>query len=225
MFADGRADVTAPAVGAATSHPHKAVSSFDDDPAEDNYVGPIASSTKLPLLEIKVGQWRGGVWYDRNLDVCWVLVAGLAKGGHEDRDDFYQCIARDSSDPSRWMPTDTDVRLVKRERAALLLTEWEMATQQQVLNALRDVCDGGESRFELPHPAPQLAPMATVTIAVARVREDASDSIRPPQVGTGATRRPAGADRRWPLGWQSWPATTVSTSVNCSRGRISPSAT
>ena len=34
----------------------KAVSSFRDDPADDNYVGPIASSTNLPLLEIKAGQ-------------------------------------------------------------------------------------------------------------------------------------------------------------------------
>ena len=99
----------------------KAVSSFGDGPTEDNCVGPIASSTKLRLLEIKVGQWRGGVWHDRELDVCWVLVAGLAKG---------------------------------------------------VLSALREVCNGGESRFELQHPASQLGLMATVTIAVGKVRED-----------------------------------------------------
>src|ERR1700744_2669991 len=82
----------------------KAVSSFGDDPANDNYVGPIASSTKLPLLEIKAGQWRGGVWHDLELDVCWILVAGLAKGGHEDHDDFYNSVARenDSGDPTRW---------------------------------------------------------------------------------------------------------------------------
>ena len=124
----------------------KAVSSFGDDPADDNYVGPIASSTRLPLLEIKAGQWRGGVWHDRVLDVCWVLVAGLAKGGHEDHDDFYQCVARDSSDPSRWMPTEADVRLLKRERAALRLTEWELEIQRQLAGALCEVQRGGETR-------------------------------------------------------------------------------
>lgn len=150
----------------------KAVSSFGDDPADDNYVGPIASSTNLPLLEIKAGQWRGGVWHDRELDVCWVLVAGLAKGGHEDHDDFYQCVARDSSDPSRWMPTEADVRLLKRERAALRLTEWELEIQQQLASALREVQRGGETQFTLRHAASQQGTIATVTITVVEVRDD-----------------------------------------------------
>lgn len=150
----------------------KAVSSFGDDPADDNCVGPIASSTNLPLLEIKAGQWRGGVWHDRDLDVCWVLVAGLAKGDHEDRDDFYQVVARNNSDPSRWMPTSDDVRLLKRERAALRLTEWELEIQQQLVGALREVHRGGETSFRLCHPASQQRPMATVTITVVAVRVD-----------------------------------------------------
>lgn len=150
----------------------KAVSSFGDDPADDSFVGPIASSTKLPLLEIKAGQWRGGVWHDRELDVCWLLVAGLAKGGHEDHDDFYQCVARDSSEPSQWMPTETDIRLLKRERAALLLTEWELAIQRQVLGALREVCTDRETLLVLPHPASRPGLMATVTMTVAEVRKD-----------------------------------------------------
>lgn len=149
----------------------KAVASFGDDPADDNHDGPIASSTNLPLLKIRAGQWRGGVWHDRELDVCWLLVAGLAKGEHGDHDDFYQNVARNSSDPSRWMPTDTDVRLLKRERAAALLTEWELVVQQRVAGALRQVLTGGQTRFELPHPAAQLGMMANVTVAVAEVRE------------------------------------------------------
>ena len=106
----------------------KAVSSFGDDPADDNYVGPIACSTKIPLLEIKAGQWRGGVWSDPEGDVCWILVAGLAKGGHEDHDDFYMRVAResDSGDPTRWLPTAEDTWLLKRERAAQLLTDWDL---------------------------------------------------------------------------------------------------
>jgi hypothetical protein len=152
----------------------KAVSSFGDDPADDNYVGPIASSTKLPLLEIKAGQWRGGVWHDRELDVCWILVAGLAKGSHEDRDDFYKSVARenDSGDPTRWLPTAEDTRLLKRERSAQLLTEWELTTQQQVLDGLRKVCNGGQTRFEILHPIAKLGRMATVTMEVVEVRDD-----------------------------------------------------
>lgn len=150
----------------------KAVSSFSDNPEFDNYVGPIACSTELPLLEIKAGQWRGGVWVDHEPDVCWILVAGLAKGGHEDYDDFYESIARDSSDPSRWMPTDTDVSLLKRERTALLLTEWELNIQRQAAGALREVSSGGEVRFELQHPAHQFGLMAIVTISVVAVREE-----------------------------------------------------
>jgi hypothetical protein len=184
----------------ALPHPiiSKAVSSFGDDPADDNYVGPIASSTKMPLLEIKVGQWRGGVWHDRDLDVCWVVVAGLAKGDHEDRDDFYKCVARenDSGDPSRWLPTAEDTRLLKRERAAHLLIEWELAAQHKVLDALRAVCNGGETRFEIPHPIPPHGRMATTTIAVAEVREDGYEADEIVVITTPEPRH-AGSDLFW----------------------------
>ena len=174
----------------------KAVSSFGDDPENDNYVGPIASSTVLPLLEIKAGQWRGGVWHDRELDVCWVLVAGLAKGDHEDYDDFYKCVARDSSDPSRWLPTDVDLRLLKRERAAALMTEWELETQRRVSHALNQACTGENAWFELSHPVSTLGQMAHVSIAVVEVKEDGyeADEI---VVDIIPTPRHAGSDMLW----------------------------
>lgn len=81
----------------------KAANSFGADPAEDNFVGPIASSTHLRLLEIKQSQWRGGVWEDPVTQVYWLVISGLAKGGHQDHDDFYQRIEREdqSGDPTQ----------------------------------------------------------------------------------------------------------------------------
>ncbi len=63
LLADGRYDALHPL----SELPHpiitKATQSFGAN-ADDNFVGPITSSTNLPLMEIKTGQWRGGVWED-----------------------------------------------------------------------------------------------------------------------------------------------------------------
>jgi len=83
----------------------KATESFGPDAVSDNYVGPITASTRLRLMEVKVGQWRGGVWEDPGTGVHWLLVAGLAKGGHRDHDDFYEQVKRENNggDPRRWL--------------------------------------------------------------------------------------------------------------------------
>lgn len=152
----------------------KAAASFGADPADDNYVGPISSSTHIRLLEIKNSQWRGGVWEEPTSGVCWLLVAGLAKGDHEDRDDFYQWIKRenDSGNPSPWLPTDEDQRLLKQETAARLRTEWELTVQRQILDALRVVHAGGTHRIEVTHPVPSKGKLAEIDLTVAAVRED-----------------------------------------------------
>jgi hypothetical protein len=48
-------------------------------------------------------------------------VAGLAKGEHQDHDDFYVRVKRenDKGDPDRWLPTNGDHRLLKQEVAAV----------------------------------------------------------------------------------------------------------
>jgi Protein of unknown function (DUF3039) len=152
----------------------KAANSFGADAAEDNFVGPIASSTRLRLLEIKQSQWRGGVWEDPETRVCWLVVSGLAKGGHQDRDDFYKRIEREnqSGDPTQWLPTDSDIRLLKQETAARLRTEWELETQQAVLDALRVVHVGGSQRIDISHPVPDKGAFAHIDLTVAAVRED-----------------------------------------------------
>lgn len=156
----------------------KAVDSFGASAADDNYVGPIASATRLRLLEIKNSQWRGGVWEDPEAGVCWLVVAGLAKGGHQDRDDFYKMIEREneSGDPTSWLPTEQDQRLLKQETAARIRTEWELQTQRLVLDALRVIHAGGTRRIEITHPVPGKGTFAHVDLTVAAVREAAYEA-------------------------------------------------
>ncbi|CAJ1505572.1 DUF3039 domain-containing protein [[Mycobacterium] burgundiense] len=151
----------------------KAAEAFGMVAEQDNPVGPIASSTQVRLMEIKIGQWRGGVWRDPETCVHWLVVAGLAKGDHNDHDDFYVRVEADNSGdaPQRWMPTEIDVRLLKRETASRLITEWELLVQVQVLKALRTVHAGGTARFTADHPVPGKGRLATVTITVNPVRE------------------------------------------------------
>ncbi len=151
----------------------KAATSFQHDNDTDNYVGRIVSSTQFSLMEIKVGQWRGGVWRDEQTGVHWLAVAGLAKGNHEDRDDFYQRIKRenDDGDPKRWLPTIEDERLLKRETAARLLMEWELRVQGEMLGALEEVHEGGLVRIDVNHPLAKKGRVAEIHIEVVQVRE------------------------------------------------------
>lgn len=151
----------------------KAANSFGVDAAEDNFVGPIASSTHLRLLEIKQSQWRGGVWQDPGTQVCWLVIAGLAKGGHQDRDDFYKRIEREdqTGDPAKWLPQESDIRLLKQETAARLRTEWELETQRSVLEVLRVIHSGGSQRIDISHPVRTEGLFAHIEITVAAVRE------------------------------------------------------
>jgi hypothetical protein len=159
----------------------KAAASFGPDLAGDSFVGQIVSVTQLRLLEIKSAQWRGAIWEDSESGVCWLVAAGLAKGEHKDHDDFYQEAKRenDSGDIARWLPTDEDQRLLRRETAARLITEWELAVQRQVLEALRLVHDGGRQRLEVVHPRYAGQKLAVVELTVTAVREDgyAADEI------------------------------------------------
>lgn len=160
----------------------KAAESFRENPENDNYVQPVSSSTRLRLLEIKQSQWRGGVWQDPETGVCWLVVAGLAKGGHQDSEDFYRRIQRENQlgYPHRWLPTEEDVRLLKLETAAYLRTKWELDVQSRVLDALKEVHNGGITRFNVGHVLPEIGKMAAIEITVACERT----SSEPAQAGT-----------------------------------------
>ena len=152
----------------------KATDSFGPEASDDNFVGPIASATKVRLLEIKQSQWRGGVWPDDETGVHWLVVAGLAKGGHQDRDDFYKRVQRenDSGDPQLWLPTEADVRMLKQETAARIRTEWELDVQRMVRDALRSVHTGGRCRLEIGHPISEKNVIAQIDLSVTAVRDD-----------------------------------------------------
>jgi len=132
----------------------KAAESLGKDEENDNYAGFIASSTKLKLMEVKANQWRGAVWHDTDDDSHWLVAAGLAKGDHQDHDDFYERVKRvDKSESiTSWLPTDADRRLLKREEVAESLLEWELGIQAALLEALRAALAGSISKGSIWHP-------------------------------------------------------------------------
>ncbi|MGQ0843492.1 MAG: DUF3039 domain-containing protein [Sporichthyaceae bacterium] len=178
----------------------KAAESFAHDAELDNFVGLVQSCTAFPLMEIKLGQWRGGVWKDPETGVHWLVVAGLAKGGHQDHDDFYVRVKRenDAGESNRWLPTTEDIRLLRRETASRLMTEWELTVQRQIHSALEDVHAGGSVGFGIAHPLQSEGDIAALTINVTAVRDvdyDADEielEIRP-------VARWAGSDLLWQL--------------------------
>ncbi|WP_342371857.1 DUF3039 domain-containing protein [Propioniciclava soli] len=177
----------------------KSAQSVGPDATTDNVVGPIAVSTQFPLWEVKTGQWRGGIHLDPQSGVAWLVVAGLAKGDHEDRDDFYQRVQREhaTGDPTRWLPTDLDQRLLKRETAARLMTEWELLIQRQLFDALRSVSGGGTTRVEIGHPHSGRGALAVLDITVTPVRDDSYEADE-----MEVTVMPASAQAGSALVWQ-----------------------
>lgn len=158
----------------ALPHPilQKAADSFGDDPSQDSFVGPIASVSSEVLLEIKHGQWRAGVWVDESC--CWVVVAGLAKGDHKDRDDFYKRLERLEKAHSipDVLPDDRDHALLKTERAGAVISAWQLRNQEQIVEVLSSVLDGGTGTLtiEFPRTDPSTR-FATVNLTVTIVDE------------------------------------------------------
>ncbi|WP_020421175.1 DUF3039 domain-containing protein [Amycolatopsis sp. ATCC 39116] len=149
----------------------KAAASFPEEAADDNYVGRIQSCSSLTLLEVKAGQWRGGVWID-DAGTCWLLIAGLAKGDHEDHDDFYERIARIEADGpgiAALRPTDEDIRLHKREAVSAAMQQWDLDTQVTLTEQLHSVQDGGTTRAVIRHPLADRLPPSEQTFAEVRL--------------------------------------------------------
>jgi len=116
-------------------------------------------------MEVRTSQWRAGVWLDSE-GVQWVVIAGLAKGGHRDHEDFYQRLER-QCDTERGrkalLPTDEDARLLKRETAARVLTDWELAVQALAVDLLAGALHHGCHRVVVPHPTKTI-PLAEVEL-------------------------------------------------------------
>lgn len=160
-------------------HPivQRAAECFGEDESEDHFVGPIASARQIALFEIKIAQWRGGVWIDPDTQVCWLVAAGLAKGNHEDYEDFYQSVARENASTAckRWLPTDQDSRLLKLETAARLKTEWFLGIQREVLTLLEKIHAGGKGEFEVFLPVAGHK-LADVELTVEQHRDEGVDT-------------------------------------------------
>lgn len=156
-------------------HPliRKAVDAFGEDEHEDGTREKIRSATAITLWKIRCEQWRGAIWMDPETGVRWLIAAGLAKGGHKDADDFYEGVGRenDSNAFKYWLPTEDDIRLLKREAGAALRFVWELGIQRQVLDVLREIHAGGTSRFEILQPK-KTTKLADVEITVDPVRND-----------------------------------------------------
>ncbi len=146
----------------------KASEWFGSDPAEDNYHQLIQCATALALLEIRSGQWRGAVWTDPDSGVRWLVAAGLAKGGHEDGDDFYARLKRifDANREQVLLPTGDDHQLLKLESANALIRSWELQLQGQMVLALAAIASGGATRLEVQHPT-KGSLLATVEVVLA----------------------------------------------------------
>lgn len=132
-------------------------------------------------------------------------MCGLAKGDHEDRDDFYKRVERIEAGrgADSLKPTDIDLRLWRREVVSEALTEWEMRVQGQVAHALSRVQAGGSHRFEVCHPVADRLDqgkrnVSVVAIDVAAVRDE--DYHYDEVVVTFATTsRWSGSDLEWQL--------------------------
>ena len=125
----------------------------------------IECSRDLRLMKVRASQWRAGVWFDPE-GVQWVVAAGLAKGGHRDHEDFYQRLER-QCDTERGrkalLPTDEDTRLLKRETAARVLTDWELSVQVLAVDLLAGSLHHGCHRVVVPHPTKTI-PLAEVEL-------------------------------------------------------------
>ncbi|MCQ4613087.1 DUF3039 domain-containing protein [Corynebacterium sp. CCUG 51687] len=155
-------------------HPliEKAKSLFSEKPEEDGTPEEISSATNMRLWKVKISQWRGGVWEDAD-GVRWLVVAGLAKGQHEDHDDFYEKVkqANDNATILRWQPTEQDKQLLRLETAAGLRTEWELCIQRLALEALTQIHSGGKYSFTVSNPLDRNEKMATIILEVTPERE------------------------------------------------------
>jgi len=152
------------------------------------------------LLEIRHGQWRAGVWIDD--ETCWVVAAGLAKGGHKDRDDFYRRLERlESSDGVReLLPSTQDLDLLKKERAHAVITEWQLRNQERIIETLGSVSQGGTATLTIESPLPN-APAAE---AFASVGLTVSISSEPDDCYEDVMVEVAIADR-WKTSTLAWP--------------------
>jgi hypothetical protein len=136
-------------------HPliRKAVQTFGDDSSQDSPQGIIECTRPSTFYEIRMSQWRGAVWRDPATGVHWLCAAGLAKGNHKDKDDFYIRLESDyARGESAFHPDADDLRLLKQETLSRVLTAWCLMVQRETHQVLTQIADNGTKRFQIEHP-------------------------------------------------------------------------
>lgn len=125
---------------------------FGDDAGADAPYQPIQCSGGLKLAEVRIGQWRAGVWTDPANQVRWVCAAGLAKGNHRDHDDFYIALEqRINIDETAVLPEARDHQLLREETGAARLLTWEKEIQVRCLDLVTRK-SGPPVTAQVPHP-------------------------------------------------------------------------
>lgn len=182
----------------------KAAAAFGEDPAQDTCEGRVRCCSSIAVWEIKVEQWRAGVWIAED-GVCWVIACGLAKGDHADRDDFYQALERTESGPGAHTlkPTEGDIKLWKREVVGEALSVWERDVQTQAARGLTTALAKGSAQFDIAHPLSDRLQererlMSTVTVEIATIREEDYDYDEV-TVTFDSSSRWLGTDLEWQL--------------------------
>ncbi|WP_084082768.1 DUF3039 domain-containing protein [Corynebacterium freneyi] len=147
--------------------PHPLLRSISDHCADLDDVreagkGWIRSTPpEFRLREIRMSQYRAGIWVDDG-GTPWICTTGLAKGNHEDYEDFYRVLERTlKNDGARTLrPTDEDRLLLKREWVAETLTKHELRLQREITAALHELTDanGGDRRLQVPNPLHEINP-------------------------------------------------------------------
>lgn len=122
------------------------------------------------LWEIRAGQWRGGIWTDPDTGVRWLVVAGVAKGDHQDADDFYvqlDALFRSGREQTL-LPTAQDQLMLKRETLNSLVHDWELDLQDRIAETLA-ILAANTAPIRLPaqHPTKDNCLLATIVIEMA----------------------------------------------------------
>ncbi|WJZ01666.1 DUF3039 domain-containing protein [Corynebacterium freiburgense] len=141
-------------------HPiiRKAGQCFGDDPTCDMKTGIVKGATRYTVYKLRESQWRGGVWKDAE-GVNWLIIAGLAKGEHEDYNDIYKKIARahkNEKTADLLKPRDEDYAILKAENVVRRLHKWKLTVQEATKNCVEESMSCSTASFDIVFP-PELA--------------------------------------------------------------------
>jgi hypothetical protein len=133
--------------------PSSSAEHYGEDLTRDPVVRAVKSASALRLLKVSTGQWHGAIWTGQDTGVRWLVAAGLAKGGREDRDDVCEQLSvRFDCDRSMsfYRPTRIDGCCGGKRRPGPF-AQRELDVQASVEQARHQFGSGGVGSFTLTH--------------------------------------------------------------------------